>query len=302
MSKEFSPAMTSALFSLDKLRLISVCHVLRNIEKPMKVFRRAKSNFLGSKMPDFRQFLRYAHDPGRLVALAAVRDRGKKGGICFNEHPVQRYLCGHIPERLGLRKGNVSGKGNKKTAVHGPFCVLPLSGKAMQNAAKSFGCPLLLDDGQSVVPGIGTVLRWTAVDDDGSSAHGGNFHLLKENFFLCVAWRMIVEIIKTDFATGDDFWLLQQSIKPGKSGRIRKLGLMRVDPSRRKNARGIRASSVGPADFKRTMHRIWPVAYANGEDRAHSRSPGARKHGIAVLVVTWAVEMGVGVYKHLDLC
>jgi hypothetical protein len=39
------------------------------------------------------------------------------------------------------------------------------------------------------------------------------------------------------------------------------------------------------------MHRVRPIADADGEDRLHARGARALQHGLAVIVIAGAVEM-----------
>ncbi len=48
------------------------------------------------------------------------------------------------------------------------------------------------------------------MDNDGELGLLGKSHLVAKNSVLCIARRMIVKIVKTDFAPGNDFGMLRQ--------------------------------------------------------------------------------------------
>ena len=114
-------------------------------------------------------------------------------------------LAGGVANGLSLREGDVSGKGDHKPGVKGAAGVVPFAGKAVQDAAEAGGFPLLFEQVESVVPGVGAVVGWAAVDDDGLLVGGGDLHLAAEDLLLGFARGVVVEVVEADLAAGDDF-------------------------------------------------------------------------------------------------
>ncbi len=78
------------------------------------------------------------------------------------------------------------------------------AGEAMENAAESGGTPDFFEELQAIGPGV------AAVNDDGEFGFASEHHLLAKDSVLRFAWRMIVEIIETDFAPGDHLGMFCQ--------------------------------------------------------------------------------------------
>src|SRR5581483_10363944 len=91
----------------------------------------------------------------------------------------------------------------------------PSSREAMQDAANTFGSPLLLDPLQAVFPRIFTVLRWTAMDHDGKLRRTRELHLPSKNFFLGIARRVVVIVVKSALAPGNHLGMPRQSLHFG---------------------------------------------------------------------------------------
>ena len=133
------------------------------------------------------------------------------------------------------------------------------------------------------------------MDDDGLPAGSGDLHLAGEDGFLDVAWGVVVEVVEANFTTGQDFGLLKQGIEFGVRGVVGEAGFVGVNAGGGPDLRGAGAAGGCTADFEGAVHFGWAVADADGEDGAHAGREGAFEEGFAVLVVTGAVEMGVGV-------
>src|SRR5271170_257739 len=210
MSKELSAAITLLSTSdYSHKPLTSVCHARCDTEKSVKVFRGMGSYFVSRQVADFGELFGDSGDPGRLVALAAIGHRSEEWGVGFDQHAVERDLHGDIADGLRFRECDVAGKGDKEAAVHGAPGVVPFAGEAVQDAAEAFGRPFGFDHVERVVPCVGAVVRGATVDDDGLLVGGGDFHLLAEDGFLHLSRGVVVEVVETDFAAGDDFWFLQ---------------------------------------------------------------------------------------------
>src|SRR5258705_5696333 len=78
------------------------------------------------------------------------------------------------------------------------------AGEAVQNPAEASWPPVFVDHVQTIGPGI------AAVNDDGKLCLLRKGHLIAEDAVLRFARRMIVVVVETDLAPGDDFGMLRQ--------------------------------------------------------------------------------------------
>ncbi len=74
----------------------------------------------------------------------------------------------------------------------------------MQNAAEAGWPPVFLDHVQAIGPGI------TAMNDNRQLGLLCKRHLIAKHFLLHIARRMIVVVVKTDLAPGNNFGMLRQ--------------------------------------------------------------------------------------------
>ena len=93
---------------------------------------------------------------GRLVALAAIRDRRQVGAVGLDQQPIRRRRGGRLAERLGL--GNVATPGiERKKPVASARSAAPGSpGEAVEDAAQP-ALPSSCEDAQRVVLGLARV-------------------------------------------------------------------------------------------------------------------------------------------------
>jgi hypothetical protein len=68
-----------------------------------------------------------------------------------------------------------------------------------------------------------------------------------------------------------------------------------MHPGASEDAWRLGLACVGAADLKRAVHGVWAVADTDREHRAHACLPGTSEQGVAVFVVTLAVEVCVGI-------
>ena len=99
-------------------------------------------------------------------------------------------------------------------------CRIPLRPLGVQCSAIS---------AQTVVPGVLAVVGRAAVDDDRQLGCTRQFHLFEKDCFLDVAWRVIVEVVETDFAPRDDLRMARPLLEAGVSGVVRQIRLMRMN-------------------------------------------------------------------------
>src|SRR5580658_9776741 len=103
---------------------------------------------------------------------------------------------------------------------------------------------------------------------------------------------MIVIVIESDLAPGDDLGMLCQSLHRLVSRVIREPGLMRMNPD------GCVQERILVRELNSGIERWRAVAVANGDDRPNSCRSGVSDHLFAIGVELLAVEMRVRIYKH----
>ncbi len=112
---------------------------------------------------------------------------------------------GYVAEMLRFGIGGVAGERNVETHVQTAFGVIQSAGEAVEDAAEGCRFPVQFELGEAVVPGV------PAMNDDRQLSRVSQLHLCAEDRCLHVARRMIVEIIQTDFAPGNDFAMLREA-------------------------------------------------------------------------------------------
>src|ERR1044071_5245210 len=139
----------------------------------------------------------------RLVTLAAMRHRRKKRTVGFNEHPLERRLLRRLANLLALGKCNVAGKRDHETHIERTLRMRPAASEAMQNSTHAAGFPVLIDQRETILPGILAVFRWPAVDHNRQLRSARHLHLSYENLLLDLARRVIIEVIQPDLPPGN---------------------------------------------------------------------------------------------------
>lgn len=141
---------------------------------------------------------RYFRDVGRLVTFATIGLWGQKWRIGFDEDTVQGNITRDITDILCFGIGGVTRKRNHKPSIKSPPGFLKRAGKTMEDAAQPSGAPDFLDKLEAIGP------RVAAMDDDGKFGFMSEGHLPAKNGVLRFAWRVIVKIIESNLAPGDD--------------------------------------------------------------------------------------------------
>src|SRR6267142_3314695 len=101
-------------------------------------------------------------------------------------------------------------------------------------------------------------------------------HLFPENPRLHLARGMIVIIVESDLAPGDDFRKLSEPCQFLQVLRRDFLRLVGMNSNRGENP--VMLFGKG----QRGIELLWPRAGADGQERAHSSGARALKHGVAV--------------------
>jgi hypothetical protein len=104
---------------------------------------------------------------------------------------------------------------------------------------------------------------------------------------------VVIIIIETYFPYREDLWVSQQMVQFFECRLIGQLGLMGVDAGCGQDAGPFCFAGIASAQFQRLLHGVWPVADANGQNRAHSLLPGPLEQLIPVGVVPRAVKVCV---------
>ena len=173
------------------------------------------------------------------------------------------------------------------------------AGEAMQDAAQAAGSPVLADERQAVVPGVLTVVGRAAVNDDGQLGRFCQFHLLQEDSFLHVSWRVIVKVVQSDLAPGDDSGMARPLCQAGVCRIVCQTGFVGMNSHTRPDFRVLRFPVVFFRQLNTAVGRVGAVAVADGEIGNDAALLRASQHLVAVSVVALALEMSVRVDKHV---
>ena len=131
------------------------------------------------------------------------------------------------------------------------------------------------------------------MDDNWPPPMPGNFHLLRKCLLLLVPRRVVIIIIETYFPYREDLRVSQQIVQFFERRPVGQLGLMGVDAGCGQDARPGCLAGITLAQFQRLLHGVWPVADANGQNRAHSLLPGPLEQLIPIGLVPRAVKVCV---------
>src|SRR5258708_24759816 len=133
----------------------------------------------------------------------------EKRGIGLDQHAIQWDLDGSVANLLCLGKRDVASERNHESHVESTLCLWPDSGKAMQDSAQAAARPVLLDQVETILPGVVAAFRGSAMDYDGQLGDTRQFHLLHENSLLNFARRMVVVVVESDFTPANDLRMLR---------------------------------------------------------------------------------------------
>src|ERR1700676_5486003 len=161
--------------------------------------------------------------------------------------------------------------------------VFESAGEAMKDATEPGWFPDFFEKIEGVRPGI------AAMNDDGKLCGVGQSHLFAEDFLLDLARRMVVEVVKADFAPGDYFWAMRKSFQCGEMFGSDLLGFMRMDADAAVDP--VVGFGVGQSGVE--FFRAWTGA--DGQDGFHAGGLRALQHGFAVVCELREIDMGVRV-------
>ena len=90
----------------------------------------------GGRAADGGELLDDLRDVGRLVALAAIRNRRQVGAVGLDQQPIGRRGGGGLAQRFGLREGHDAGnrqeEAGRQRAIGGGL----IAGEAVEDAAQ----------------------------------------------------------------------------------------------------------------------------------------------------------------------
>src|SRR5450432_807741 len=142
---------------------------------------------------------------------------------------------------------------------------------------------------QSVVPRILAVVTRSTMDDDRQFGRGSQLHLPPKDFFLHIARRVIVEVIKANLAPGNDLWILRQHRHLRVIHFRSYASLMRMQPR----------TGVNPVvlhgDLQSAIVCTRAGAAADGQNALQSGLTRASQHLRSVGRELVALNMGVGI-------
>src|SRR5882762_11269505 len=151
---------------------------------------------------------------------------------------------------------------------------------------------MFADHREAIVPGVFSVIRGPAVNDDGQLGWASEFHLPNEDRFLHIARRVIVKVVEPDFAPGDRLGVPREGSQFVEIGMLGELRLVGMDADG-----GVDAFLV-VRNLDGAIQRAGTSSAANEEHGVDSRVASARENLAAIFRKAFPVEVGMGVYKH----
>src|SRR5439155_11720382 len=156
------------------------------------VARRAPGHLLQVDLEDGGHGPGHVDDEGRLVALAAVRNRRQVRGIGLDDKRLQPETGDDLAQGLRILERHDAGERDEKAEVDARARLVESPAEAVQDAAGPVPARSLLEDGQEVCPGF------PAVDRDRKPALARHVELAAEDRPLDVAARVIVVVVEPD--------------------------------------------------------------------------------------------------------
>src|SRR5581483_743912 len=126
------------------------------------------------------------------------------------------------------------------------------------------------------------------MDDDGKVQRARNAKLPAEDFSLHLAWRVIVVVVETDFAPGNDARVFRQLNETRFHRIVEQFGIVRMNADRAKDFFVLLAQRYSA--FEGAAVRI---ARAHIEHRRDARSARARNYVITILIVFRTIDVAV---------
>ena len=97
---------------------------LFQMEEPCEVSNGVLAHFLHYHVSQSSERLRRLTNEGRLVALAAMGDRGEIRAVRFGKETIERKVRGNRSQGVCLFEGNGTGEGDQKSPVEKPGRIL----------------------------------------------------------------------------------------------------------------------------------------------------------------------------------
>ncbi len=263
------------------------------MEEPNEVFEGEGAGGFGGEVAELGEVAGGFDDVGGFVAFAAVGDGGEVGTVGFEEEAVEGDEGCGVPDVLRLGVAEVSGEGEDEAKIERGLGLGEVSGEAMHDSGEAGGSPVLAEDGEEVIPGIGAVLAGAAVDEDGKFDGGGELELLAEDALLHLSRRVVVMVVESDFSDGDDLRVMGEALHEFEVGGGEQARFVRVDADGGVDPEVLLGEGDGAGEV------VGAVSVANGEQSSDAGVVGALDDRFAIGGELGAVEMGVGVEEHI---
>ncbi len=215
-----------------------------------------------------------------MVGLAAVRVRGSVGGVGLEQQPVGIEFCRdpRRPARFGISQGSPEADGEAQ--IDGLAGRLQAAGEAVQDTADALGA-LAPQDIEQRPDSI------AAVNHHRQSRRYRQAQLADKSALLGLAPRRVGGILQADLPDGDHPRLIAQSLQLPLGLVVPLVGVLRMQPRRRKS----------PAGALAQLEQLSPV---HSPDAGHQKKidplpSGRLQFGLEVERLRQDVEMDVAV-------
>ena len=104
-----------------------------------------------------------------------------------------------------------------------------------------------------------------------------------------------MEVVQPNLSAGDHLRLGQQAVQLSQHGRVDLRRIVRINARAGIELRNSKLTVELAANLQRAMHSCGLLANADGQHRAHTRLPGTAQHGLAVVRVARAIQVGMGI-------
>src|SRR5262252_6816018 len=125
------------------------------------------ADFFSREAAQISKSARSFDDKGRFIAFATVGNGSEERAVGLNEDAIQRNVHGGVSDLLCLGKRDIPRERDHETHIEGALGVGPSSSETMQNTPQSVRCPLLLNQGEALIPCVFGSVGRAAMNNDG---------------------------------------------------------------------------------------------------------------------------------------
>ena len=230
------------------------------------ILRGSCRNFLERYAAKHGYALGNVNDECWLAPLASHGHRRKIRTVGFDKNSIERSPCRDVVNGFGVGKRNNARKRSIEVEVESVFCKCAIFAEAMDDTAyvaRAFAF--------EHTERVGS--RLARMNDNGLSEFPRKPYLANEGRALNCARRVVVMVIKANFADGNNERLTRKLRELGKDFVIQNPRLMRMNANYRANAF---RQSLGKRDGMTSRREIVPNA--NGNKALHPGKNGPRDH------------------------